>query len=67
MMIGTCGHEVTLENGGVSLAEYNREGERCVSSSIVCEKCQKFFSDENLILKTPEDEKNWMKNGEYPS
>ena len=62
----TCGHEITDEwfvhnKGSIATKEHTREGQRCTSYRLVCEKCLPTYKD--IILKNKAEEKKWLKEG----
>lgn len=65
MMIGTCGHEVTIEDieQGLSIKEYDREGEPCVSYMCVCAKCRQEYELEGLVLHNEAEQLTWFNSG----
>jgi len=62
MIIGTCGHEITLLNvkQGLLIKEYTRKAERCIASIAVCPECQERYEAEGVILHNKREEEEWL-------
>jgi len=58
-IIGTCGHELKnnpIEQYAVSVMDYTREGDRCVSYCVFSKKCKTDHKRYGTLLETKEDE-----------
>lgn len=62
MMIGTCGHEITMQDveQGLVIKSYDREGKRCIASIAVCDKCRQEYELEGFVLHNEAEELAWF-------
>ena len=61
-MIGTCGHEITIEDlKGLRIKDWDRELKPCIRSMAVCEKCRQWFEAEGCVTHNEEEEQDWFK------
>lgn len=58
-IIATCGHE-TNTTLGIIRKGFTREGDRCLSSEVVCERCYRMYRDCGEILYTEAEEQAWL-------
>jgi hypothetical protein len=65
MMIFSCGHDnkdsPDFYGHNVSVAEYDRMHERCVSYKTVCERCLSMYKATGDLLHTEEQIEEWLK------
>lgn len=64
-VIGTCGHELAADwfdsdESCVAIKDYTREGGRAVSYNCVCPECKAHHEKEGAILKTEQQESEWL-------
>jgi hypothetical protein len=53
IVVGTCGHEFTEEDGNgytITIARYDREFNLCENTMVVCKKCYKWYKEKGLLL-----------------
>ena len=60
MITATCGHKTTAV-ANVIRKGYTREGERCLSSEVVCQECYFKYRAWNELLETEAEEQAWLK------
>ena len=63
-IIATCGHETTA-TANIIRKGYTREGERCLSSEVVCQECYLKYRAWGELLDTEEEEQAWLHGGDY--
>jgi hypothetical protein len=65
MMIFSCGHDnkddPNFYGHSVSIAEYDRMNERCVSHRTVCKRCLSIYKETGDLLHTEEQIEEWLK------
>ena len=66
MITATCGHEIpdNSELYSVTCKDYTREGERCVTTKMVCMRCKRMLMNYGNVLYTKEQEDEWLYHGE---
>ena len=63
MIIASCGHKLTEEeNLGINctLANYTREGTRCLEYVCYCKRCYDDVVSEGLVLFNEGEENKWL-------
>jgi len=62
MMVGTCGHEVNMQNvkDGLLIKEYTGGLQKCTAAIVVCSKCRQGYEDEGLVLHNKAEELEWI-------
>lgn len=64
-IIATCGHELTLIEGlgkTIAIKDYNKDGSRAISHVTFCDKCVESHYENDLVLRTKQDENRWIRN-----
>lgn len=65
MITFNCGHdndtELAFLGHAISLAEYDRTNERCVTNTTVCRRCLVMYQTTGDILHTEHEIENWLK------
>lgn len=66
MMIGTCGHEISMKQleQGLLIRDYTRLCERCVSSLAVCDKCRQWYEAEGVVVHNDIERKEWFEGND---
>ena len=66
-IIATCGHEIpdNSELFSATYKDYTREGERCLTTGMLCLKCKSLMMQWGDILDTEEEEQAWLHSGDY--
>ena len=59
MSIGTCRHEIEEEKT-IAIKDFSKDGSRVVAYVTLCNKCLKLYSDNNLELKTKQEQRCWL-------
>lgn len=58
---GTCGHEITdLDDAGLIIKDYTREGKKCIACVVFCAKCKKWYEKKSLVLHNRKEESKWL-------
>jgi hypothetical protein len=61
-IIGSCSHEIDilLPCNQIAVKEFDKNGERCIKTMVVCQNCLVWYTRNNLICHNEEQKR---KNG----
>ena len=56
-IIGTCGHQVTMEDveQGLIIKDLDGEGNKVIASICVCQPCRKWYKQHVLVLENKDE------------